>query len=357
MNDTATLARRIDAHWDAEIVPELTEYIRVPAKSPHFDPSWEAHGHIERVIRAAERWVRAQDVRGLAVEIVRLPGRTPVLFFDVPRPAMPARGARCCCTGTSTSSPRWSAGTKATARGRRATRTASSTGAAARTTATRSTRRSRRSRRSMRKACRTRACVGVIETCEESGSYDLPAYLELLAPRMGDVDFVIGLDSGAGDYERLWLTTSLRGLVGGALSVEVLTEGVHSGDASGVVPSSFRIARKLLDRVEDSATGRVLPSAFHAPIPDERAAQARVASTILGEPMVRRFPWSGRTRPMVDDSPRSCSTARGARRCRSPAPTACRRSRTRATCCGRSRGSSCRSGCRRPSTARRPRTN
>jgi acetylornithine deacetylase/succinyl-diaminopimelate desuccinylase-like protein len=200
-------------------------------------------------------------------------------------------------------------------------------------------------------------CVGVIETCEESGSYDLPAYLELLAPRMGDVDFVIGLDSGAGDYERLWLTTSLRGLVGGALSVEVLTEGVHSGDASGVVPSSFRIARKLLDRVEDSATGRVLPSAFHAPIPDERAAQARVASTILGEPMVRRFPWSGRTRPMVDDSPRSCSTARGARRCRSPAPTACRRSRTRATCCGRSRGSSCRSGCRRPSTARRPRTN
>jgi len=146
-------------------------------------------------------------------------------------------------------------------------------------------------------------CVGVIETCEESGSYDLPAYLELLAPRMGDVDFVIGLDSGAGDYERLWLTTSLRGLVGGALSVEVLTEGVHSGDASGVVPSSFRIARKLLDRVEDSATGRVLPSAFHAPIPDERAAQARVASTILGEPMVRRFPWSGRTRPMVDDLP------------------------------------------------------
>jgi hypothetical protein len=120
---------------------------------------------------------------------------------------------------------------------------------------------------------------------------------------MGDVDFVIGLDSGAGDYERLWLTTSLRGLVGGALSVEVLTEGVHSGDASGVVPSSFRIARKLLDRVEDSATGRVLPAAFHAPIPDERVEQARVASGILGATMVKRFPWSGRTRPMVDDLP------------------------------------------------------
>src|SRR6185436_17074453 len=146
-------------------------------------------------------------------------------------------------------------------------------------------------------------CVGVIETCEESGSYDLPAYLELLAPRMGRVDFVVGLDSGCGDYDRLWATTSLRGLTGGTLSVDVLTEGVHSGDASGIVPSSFRVARNLLDRLEDSATGRVLPPVFHAPIPDERVAQARVASGILGATMVKRFPWSGRTRPMVDDLP------------------------------------------------------
>ena len=118
---------------------------------------------------------------------------------------------------------------------------------------------------------------------------------------MGRVDFVIGLDSGAGDYERLWLTTSLRGIAAGTLSVEVLNEGVHSGDASGVVPLSFRIARRLLDRLEDSVSGRILPAAFHAPIPDERVAQARVASGILGETMVKRFPWSGRTRPMVDE--------------------------------------------------------
>src|SRR4029434_11262324 len=106
-------------------------------------------------------------------------------------------------------------------------------------------------------------CVGMIETCEESGSYDLPAYLEALAPRMGDVDFVVGLDSGCGDYERLWATTSLRGIAAGTLTVDVLTEGVHSGDASGVVPSSFRIARALLDRLEDSTTGKILPAEFH----------------------------------------------------------------------------------------------
>ncbi len=144
-------------------------------------------------------------------------------------------------------------------------------------------------------------CVGLIETCEESGSYDLPAYLELLAPRMGAVDFVVGLDSGCGDYERLWATTSLRGLAGGTLTVDVLTEGVHSGDASGIVPSSFRIARGLLDRLEDSATGRVLPPEFHAPIPDERVRQAKMAAAIMGEATVRKYPFAAQTKPMQSD--------------------------------------------------------
>jgi len=144
-------------------------------------------------------------------------------------------------------------------------------------------------------------CVGLIETCEESGSYDLPAYLDHLAPRIGEVDFVVGLDSGCGDYQRLWVTTSLRGLAAGTLAVEVLTEGVHSGDASGIVPSSFRIARALLDRLEDVSSGRILPSDFHAPIPDERIEQARVAADILGEALVRKYPFAGRTAPMASD--------------------------------------------------------
>src|SRR5882672_11464618 len=118
---------------------------------------------------------------------------------------------------------------------------------------------------------------------------------------MGRVDFVVGLDSGCGDYERLWATTSLRGLAAGTLTVSVLTEGVHSGDASGVVPSSFRLARQLLDRLEDAATGRVLPAEFHAPIPAERRVQAAQAAGILGDTVVRKFPFAGSTRPMVAD--------------------------------------------------------
>jgi acetylornithine deacetylase/succinyl-diaminopimelate desuccinylase-like protein len=144
-------------------------------------------------------------------------------------------------------------------------------------------------------------CVGLIETCEESGSYDLPAYLDALGPRLGDVDLVVGLDSGCGDYERLWMTTSLRGLAAGTLRVEVLTEGVHSGHASGIVPSSFRIARKLIDRLEDAATGRILPAQFHAEIPEERLAQARQTAAILGDLAVREYPFAGSTQPMADD--------------------------------------------------------
>jgi acetylornithine deacetylase/succinyl-diaminopimelate desuccinylase-like protein len=135
-------------------------------------------------------------------------------------------------------------------------------------------------------------CVGIIETCEESGSFDLPAYLDVLRPRLGNVGLVVCLDSGAGNYDQLWMTSSLRGNVTGTLKVEILTEGVHSGDASGLVPSSFRILRQLLDRLEDSKTGELLPQSFHCAIPAERMEQARATAKILGNEVWKRFPWA-----------------------------------------------------------------
>ncbi|HSP96105.1 MAG TPA: peptidase dimerization domain-containing protein, partial [Candidatus Dormibacteraeota bacterium] len=140
-----------------------------------------------------------------------------------------------------------------------------------------------------------------IEACEESGSYDLPAYVEALAERIGTPSLVICLDSGCGNYEQLWITTSLRGLVGGTLTVSTLDEGVHSGAASGVVPSTFRILRELLARLEDARSGAILPSALHVEIPDERRRQAAAAAEVLGPAVAAGFPFSGRTRPVVDD--------------------------------------------------------
>ena len=293
----AQLLSAISTRWDAEIVPQLTEYIRIPAKSPHFDPQWETSGHIERAIRLAEAWVRTQPVRGLTLEIVRLPGRTPLLYFDVAgtgdrsvllyghldkQPEMV--GWR---EGFGPWDPLFENG-KLYGRGSADDGYAVFAALAA------------IGALQVQGIAHAR-CVGMIETCEESGSYDLPAYLDALAPRMGKVDFVVGLDSGCGDYERLWATTSLRGLAGGRLTVEVLTEGVHSGDASGIVPSSFRIARKLLDRVEDATTGRVLPAEFHAPIPQERVEQAGRAAEILGDIVIGKYPFADSTQPMVTD--------------------------------------------------------
>jgi acetylornithine deacetylase/succinyl-diaminopimelate desuccinylase-like protein len=299
--DSAKLEHHIASQWDGEIVPQLVDYIRVPAKSPHFDPQWEAHGHIERVIQQAHAWVKAQPVRGLAVEIVRLPGRTPVLYFEVAatRPATPA--ATVLLYGHLDKQPEmtgWHAGSgpwdPRIVDGKLYGRGGADDGYAVFASL------SALGALQAQDVAHGR-CVGIIETCEESGSYDLPAYLAQLSPRMGQVDFVIGLDSGCGDYERLWQTTSLRGMAAGTLGVEVLSEGVHSGHASGIVPSSFRIARILLDRLEDAATGRILPPEFHAAIPAERAAQARTTAELMGEVVTGEYPFAGATRPMTDD--------------------------------------------------------
>ena len=291
------LLSAISIQWDAEIVPQLTEYIRIPAKSPHFDPQWEVNGHIERAIRLAEAWVGKQPVRGLTFEIVRLPGRTPLLYFDVAGTG----GRSVLLYGHLDKQPEmvgWREGfgpwdpllENGKLYGRGSADDGYAVFAALAAIGALQAQGIAHSR-----------CIGMIETCEESGSYDLPAYLDALAPRMGKVDFVVGLDSGCGDYERLWATTSLRGLAGGRLTVEVLTEGVHSGDASGIVPSSFRIARKLLDRIEDAATGHVLPSEFHAPIPAERVEQAGRAAEILGDIVIGKYPFADGTQPMVTD--------------------------------------------------------
>src|SRR4051812_26116995 len=147
---------------------------------------------------------------------------------------------------------------------------------------------------------RARAVV-LIEACEESGSYDLPFYVDHLKARIGSPSLVICLDSGCGNYDQLWMTTSLRGIAAGTLTVEVLQEGVHSGDASGVVPSSFRILRRLLSRREDETGGAIRPASLYAQIPAERVDQAKRAAAALGEALYTKFPFAGGTGPMTDD--------------------------------------------------------
>ena len=277
--------------WDDEIVPRLAEYIAVPAKSPMFDADWASHGHIERVVRDAAAWVEAQRVPGLELEVIRLEGRTPVIFFELPA-TKAGSSDTVVLYGHLDKQPEfngWRAdlgpwtpkqqGELLYGRGGADDGYAIYASVAALL--------------ALERAGLPRPrVVGLIETCEESGSYDLPAYLDVLRPRLGEVGLVVCLDSGAGNYDQLWLTTSLRGMVSGVLKVEILTEGVHSGDSSGVVPSSFRILRHLLDRLEDSASGELLPQAFHCQIPTARIDEARATAAVLGDELWRRFPWA-----------------------------------------------------------------
>ena len=305
MLDTTALTRFTDRLWDDEIVPALTQYIEIPAKSPMFDADWAKNGHVDRVVRDAAAWVEGKKVVGLKLEVVRIEGRTPVILFEVPS-TKPGSTDTVVMYGHLDKQPEFNGWrndlgpwTPKYEDGKLYGRGGADDGYAVYASL------SAILALDAQGVPRPRV-VGLIESCEESGSFDLPAYLDVLKPRLGNVSLVVCLDSGAGNYDQLWLTTSLRGMVSGVLKVEVLTEGVHSGDASGLVPSSFRILRQVLDRLEDSKTGELLPQSFHCEVPAPRLAQARATAAILKDEVYKRFPWAcgadgALTLPTTDD--------------------------------------------------------
>lgn len=304
-DESSAIAAFAEQVWDEQIVPALTDYIAIPAKSPMFDADWAQHGHIERVVRNAASWVEGRRIAGLKLEVIRLEGRTPVIFFEVPATKAGSTDT-ICLYGHLDKQPEFNGWrndlgpwTPKYENGLLYGRGGADDGYAiyASITAIEAL---------DRQGIPRPRCVGLIETCEESGSFDLPAYIDVLKPRLGNVALVVCLDSGAGNYDQLWLTTSLRGNVTGTLKVEILTEGVHSGDSSGLVPSSFRILRQVLDRLEDSKTGELLPRSFHCEIPADRLEQARATAAILGDEVWKRFPWAcgadgGPTLPTTTD--------------------------------------------------------
>src|SRR2546425_1594466 len=282
--------------WDRDIVPALTEYIRIPAKSPMYDAQWAEHGHLDRAVTLITDWARAGKIEGLRIEVVRLPGRTPVILMETPG----AGGDTVLLYGHCDKQPEmvgWAADAGPWIPVRRGDRLfgrgAGDDGYAAFAALT------------AIEALEAQGvpharCVVLIEGSEESGSPDLPVYVEKLADRIRP-GLVVCLDSGCGDYDHLWATTSLRGVLSGTLTVEVLREGVHSGAASGIVPSSFRILRHLLGRIEDERTGEIRIRECHVAIPPERAAEVRAVATVLGEEVLRRYPFMPGMRPVTSD--------------------------------------------------------
>jgi acetylornithine deacetylase/succinyl-diaminopimelate desuccinylase-like protein len=287
----------ISARWRDVVLPALCEYISIPNQSPAFDPEWASNGLLERAVRLAREWAQAQGVEGLHAQILALPGRTPLLLLEaggsVPGNVLfyghldkqpPFEGWR---QGLGPFVPVIE-GERLYGRG------GADDGYAvfAIVTAWRAL---------LELGGALPRCIALIECSEESGSGDLEAYVEHLRERIGQPDLVVCLDSGCGDYERLWATVSLRGLVNGVLRVRVLEEGVHSGAASGVVPSTFRIARQLLSRIEDESDGRIRVASAWASIPEHRIEEARQVARVAGEALRRAFPFLPGVRPVSED--------------------------------------------------------
>jgi len=278
----------VNRTWDESIIPELCEYIKVPNKSPAFDPDWEAHGHMDRAVGMLEAWCRKQPVKGMRCEVIRLRGRTPILFLEIPGDSEDV----VLLYGHYDKQPEFSGWDEdldpwqpVIRDGKLYGRGGADDGYAVFGSLT-------AIRALQEQGIPHARCVVLIEGCEESGSFDLPYYIDHLGDRLGEPSLVVCLDAECGNYEQLWCTTSLRGNLTGSLRVDVLTEGVHSGTAGGIVPSCFRLLRQLLSRVEDEATGRILIGDLSVDVPAQRQEQARLAAEVLGDSVYRKFPWA-----------------------------------------------------------------
>lgn len=295
--DTNKTSRFVEHTWADTIIPHLKEYLTIPNQSPAYDPQWATNGYMDQATELIANWIRAQQVPGLMLDIVRLEGRTPLLFIEIPgdlaetvllyghldkQPPM---------EGWHEGLGPWKPVIKD---GRLYGRGGADDGYSAFASI------------AAIKALKLQGvpharCVIIIEADEESGSGDLPYYIDALQDRIGSPSLVICLDSGCGNYDQLWVTTSLRGLANGTLTVSTLTEGVHSGAASGIVPSSFRILRQLLSRLENENTGEIQPRDFYVTIPEERLRQATTASHVLGASVYSEFPFQPGASPVTSD--------------------------------------------------------
>jgi acetylornithine deacetylase/succinyl-diaminopimelate desuccinylase-like protein len=281
------LQRFVDGIWDHSIVPELCNYVRIPNKSPLFDPEWEQHGHMEKAVQLLANWCRRQHIAGMTLEIARLPGRTPLIFIDVP-----GTSDTVLLYGHLDKQPEftgWHDGLgpwePVIRNGRLYGRGAADDGYAIFSSLTAIAALEAQHIPHAR-------CIVLIEACEESGSPDLPAHVEALVSRIGTPSLVVCLDAEAGDYERIWLTTSLRGNIVGTLDIQVLTEGVHSGAGSGIAASCFDVLRQLLSRLTDERTGELMLDELKVEIPEERRRQIAATANVLGDSVTERMPFA-----------------------------------------------------------------
>ncbi len=288
----------IEDIWNQSIIPTLMDYIRIPNKSPLFDANWQKNGYMDQAINLIANWCHSHSLPGMKIDIVRLEGRTPILFIDIPgqsdetillyghldkQPEM--SGWR---TGLSPWQPVLQ---EQKLYGRGGADDGYSTFASLLAIKALQARQVPHAR-----------CIILIESCEESGSYDLPFYIDALGTQIGSPSLIICLDSGCANYDQLWVTTSLRGVITGTLDINVLTAGIHSGQGSGVVPSCMMILRQLLNRIENESSGKILLEELFVDIPSDRLQQAQQMADALKQEVYASYPFQKNVRALTEDT-------------------------------------------------------
>src|SRR3990167_8494915 len=290
--------QQIEHQWDHDIIPTLEEYIHIPCESPMFDKQWKAHGHLDRAMQLLKNWCEKQVIKNKKIEVVQIENRTPVMLIDIPGDS----DKTILLYGHMDKQPEmvgWDDGldawTPVIKEGKLYGRGGADDGYA------------------VFSALNAIAylqslhiphahCVVLIEATEESGSFDLPPYLKLLESKIGKPDLVICLDSESGNYDQLWGTTSLRGLIGGDLHIDTLHNGIHSGYGSGVAPSVFHILRQLLDRIEDANNGKIQIEDLFVTIPESRLKQIKETAAALGDEFISNMPFLEGVQPVCHDT-------------------------------------------------------
>lgn len=276
-----TIEQSVQTFWDKEALPALMDFIRIPAKSTAFDSHWQEHGYLLQACEKSKAWIESVLPQARC-EILTQKDRTPCLFVDIAADGT-TRDNTIAFYGHLDKQPEaggWAKGLgpwePVIRNGKLYGRGAADDGYSlfAMVTAIVALK---------REQVPHPRIVGIFETQEESGSTDLPEYLKLLKDDIGNPAAFIILDNHCGDYERLWLSTSLRGVISGTLRVQSMHYGVHSGSYSGMVPDPFSIAQALVERLHDPITGFVKVSECHADIPKRRIEQLKKASDVLGD--------------------------------------------------------------------------
>jgi acetylornithine deacetylase/succinyl-diaminopimelate desuccinylase-like protein len=284
--------------FENDALDALIEYGKIPCISPVFAADWSESGHIDDAARLLAQWAESRALPGADIVIHRPEGRTPVITIDIPASDDDSDGTTTVLYGHLDKQPPlgdWSEGLSPFTPVRRDERLYGR-GLAddgysmfASVLAI---------EEAYRQGHRLGRCVILIEASEESGSPDLEFHLDALADFLGQVSLLICLDSGALTYDRLWVTTSLRGIAQVTVTARVLERGQHSGAASGVVPSSFRVLRHLLDRVEDSATGHIRVPELWAEIPESHVIAAQQVAEEFGDVAAAHQPFAPGVRAM-----------------------------------------------------------